>query len=101
MHIFGRRKTVAMSRVGTAFHSLAPKGRGWGEGVTMIPYRTAGAPSSRPSPAEVGFIRLRPCLVAKSGRPDFARGEGVRDTASLTATLRAALAPLARIDRCR
>jgi hypothetical protein len=35
-----------MFKVGTAFHSLAPKGRGWGEGVTMIPNRTAGAPSS-------------------------------------------------------
>jgi hypothetical protein len=46
MHIFGCRRTVATSRVGTAFHSLAPKGRGWGEGATMIPYRTAGAPSS-------------------------------------------------------
>jgi hypothetical protein len=34
-----------MFGVGTAFHSLAPQGRGWGEGVT-IPYRTAGAPSS-------------------------------------------------------
>jgi hypothetical protein len=32
--------------VATALHSLAPKGRGWGEGVTMIPYRAAGAPSS-------------------------------------------------------
>jgi hypothetical protein len=31
---------------GTALHSLAPKGRGWGEGVTTIPYRTARAPSS-------------------------------------------------------
>src|ERR1019366_9168609 len=31
---------------GTAFHSLAPQGRGWGEGVRMLPYRTAGAPSS-------------------------------------------------------
>jgi hypothetical protein len=31
---------------GTAFHSLAPKGRGWGEGVTMIPYLIAGARSS-------------------------------------------------------
>ena len=39
-------KKAAMVRVGTAFHSLAPKGRGWGEGVTMIPYRTAGTPSS-------------------------------------------------------
>jgi hypothetical protein len=36
---------------GTAFHSLAPKGRGWGEGVTMFPYRTAGAPSSHLLPA--------------------------------------------------
>jgi hypothetical protein len=35
-----------MIGVSTAFHSLAPKGRGWGEGATMIPYRTAGAPSS-------------------------------------------------------
>jgi hypothetical protein len=35
-----------MIGVGTAFHSLAPKGRGWGEGVTKIPYRTAEAPSS-------------------------------------------------------
>jgi hypothetical protein len=35
-----------MVSAGTAFHSLAPKGRGWGEGVMMIPYRTAGAPSS-------------------------------------------------------
>jgi hypothetical protein len=35
-----------MREVGTTFHSLAPQGRGWGEGVTMIPYRTAGAPSS-------------------------------------------------------
>jgi hypothetical protein len=32
--------------IGTAFHSLAPKGRGWGEGVTLFPYRTARAPSS-------------------------------------------------------
>jgi hypothetical protein len=46
MHIFCRWTTVATSRVGTAVHSLAPKGRGWGEGVTMNPYRTAGAPSS-------------------------------------------------------
>src|SRR5258708_31934964 len=29
-----------------------------------------------PRRAEVGFIRLRPCLVAKSGKPDFA-GERV------------------------
>jgi hypothetical protein len=35
-----------MIEVGTAFHSLAPQGRGWGEGATMFPYRTAGAPSS-------------------------------------------------------
>jgi hypothetical protein len=32
--------------VGRTFHSLAPKGRGWVEGVTMIPYRTARTPSS-------------------------------------------------------
>ena len=34
-----------------AFHSLAPQGRGWSEGVRMIPYRTAGAPSSHLLPA--------------------------------------------------
>jgi hypothetical protein len=32
--------------VGTTLHSLAPKGRGWGEGVTIFPYRTARTPSS-------------------------------------------------------
>src|SRR5215469_14537696 len=37
-----------------------------------------------PSPTEVGYIRLRSCLVAKSGRPDFAWGEGVKGVASLT-----------------
>jgi hypothetical protein len=37
-------EAAAICGVGTAFHSLAPKGRGWGEGVTMIPNRTAGAP---------------------------------------------------------
>jgi len=41
-----RPEKAAVTEVGTAFHSLAPPGRGWGEGVTMIPYRTAGAPSS-------------------------------------------------------
>jgi hypothetical protein len=45
-HIFAARRTAAMFGVGTALHSLAPKGRGWGEGVTMIQNRTAGAPSS-------------------------------------------------------
>jgi len=35
---------LAMFGVSTAFHSLAPKGRGWGEGVTMIPYRTRRSP---------------------------------------------------------
>jgi hypothetical protein len=33
----------AISQVSTAFRSLAPKGRGWGEGVTMIQYGTDGA----------------------------------------------------------
>jgi hypothetical protein len=37
--------------VSTALHSLAPQGRGWGEGVTMFPYRAAGAPSSHLLPA--------------------------------------------------
>jgi len=37
--------------VGRAFHSLAPKGRGWGEGATMIPYRTARDPSSHLLPS--------------------------------------------------
>jgi len=39
-------RTAVMFGVGTTFHSLAPQGRGWGEGATMIPYRSAGAPSS-------------------------------------------------------
>jgi protein ImuB len=43
------------------------------------------SPLIPPSPAEVGFIRLRPCFVAKSGGPDFARGEGVKRPASLKA----------------
>src|ERR1700676_4894387 len=45
---------------GTAFHSLAPKGRGWGEGVTMILYRTAGAP--HPSFSPMGRRGERQCV---------------------------------------
>src|ERR1700694_3970297 len=73
-HIFCRPEIG----VGTAFHSLAPRElgtarlrhetwpksdisdfgwRGWGEGATMIPYRTAGAPSSRPSPQRGEGVR--------------------------------------------
>ena len=48
---FPRAPAFATGLVGTVFHSLGPKGRGWGEGVTMIPYRTAGAPSSLLLPA--------------------------------------------------
>jgi len=46
-----RSFALAPAFVGTVFHSLAPKGRGWGEGVTIFPYRTAGAPSSHLLPA--------------------------------------------------
>src|ERR1700736_3283605 len=59
----------------------------WGEGGVrgLRSFRIAlPEPLIPPSPAEVGFIRLRPCFVAKSGRPDFAWGEGVKHPASLT-----------------
>jgi hypothetical protein len=38
---------AAVTRVGTALRSLAPKGRGRGEGDTMNPYRTSQTPSSQ------------------------------------------------------
>src|SRR5947209_7592511 len=41
--VFGR---LILFWVSTAFHSLAPQGKGWGEWVAMIPYCTAPAPSS-------------------------------------------------------
>jgi len=44
--LFTLLQNVSYEMRDTAFHSLAPKGRGWGEGVTMFPYRTAGTPSS-------------------------------------------------------
>jgi hypothetical protein len=67
--------------VGTAFDSLAPKGRGWGEGVTMLPYRTAGAPSSLLLPIgekESNAMRLSPICrwLSRGACPSVFRGQG-------------------------
>src|SRR5260370_42564084 len=51
---------------GTAFRALAPKGRGWGEGVTMIPYRTARAPLHVRKTESAQAVR---CVGAGGRRP--------------------------------
>jgi protein ImuB len=65
-----------------------PEGERVGRGGYDISVSHRRSPLIPPSPAEVGSIRLQPCFVAKSGKPDFARGEGVRGPASLTAILK-------------
>ena len=70
-------------------HSVSlprPVGERVGRGGYDVSVSHRRSPLIPPSPAEVGSTRLQPCFVAKSGRPDFARGEGVRGLASLTGT---------------
>ena len=62
-----------------------------------IPNRTVRA-LIPPSPTEVGYIRLRSCLMAKSGKPDFAWGEGVKGIASLTKEICASITPATRAE---
>src|SRR5262245_2227151 len=38
--------------------------------------REIRTPSPQPSPAEVGYIRLRPLMMPNSSKPEFGRGEG-------------------------
>ena len=79
--------TLKTAVIGGRARRFAPsprRGEGWGEGVAMLRYRTAGAPSSRPSPREVGFTRLRHQTCLKSDKSDFKWGEGVRGYAPLT-----------------
>jgi hypothetical protein len=49
----------------------------------MIPYRTAGAPSSHLLQPKSDLSDFGHVYVAKPGKPDFARGEGVKRSASL------------------
>src|SRR5260370_27328312 len=59
----GKQSTIG---AGTALHSLAPKGRGWGEGVTMIPDRASQTPLHVRKTESAQAVR---CVGAGGRRP--------------------------------
>src|ERR1700732_1823205 len=80
-HILAGRKTAAICGMSTAFHSLAPKGRGWGEGVTMIPVSHRRSPLVPPSPRRGEGVRGPASLTRRFNHPNHAshRSENVRE----------------------
>src|SRR6202035_2984445 len=68
----------------TAFHSFSPWGRRWDEGAPALRSGIIVTPSPHPLQPKSDLSDFGHVYVAKSGKPDFARGEGVKRLAHRT-----------------